>query len=84
MGTRGWHHHSCIREKATPEEPAEPGKRGLIGTQSGDLMEEKVVAGKEQGDRVVGQPSPPAQGCPLLTSKMDVRVTAQAVSQTCL
>lgn len=49
MGTRGWHHHSCVREKATPEEPAEPGKRGLIGTQSGDLMEEKVVAGKAGG-----------------------------------
>lgn len=57
MGTRGCHCHSCMREKATPEEPAEPGKRGLTGTQSGDLMEEKVVSGKEwgRGCQVVGQ-----------------------------
>lgn len=49
VGTRGCHHHSCIREKATPEEPAEPGDTWADRDPGGDLMEKKVGTGKEYG-----------------------------------
>lgn len=66
---------SCIREKASPEEPSEPGKRGLTGTRVLTSWKRKWWQEKQSGDRAVGQPpvNYTTSGGPLPTYKMKYR-----------